>query len=200
MKLYESPVNQAEKPEPEKPSAPRVAEGLLNARTIIICEGIDQELAKKISAQLLVMASESDDDITMFINSQGGHVEAGDTIHDMIQYVRPKVKMIGTGFVASAGTHIFLAAEKEDRYCLPNTRFMIHQPSGGAGGSASDIEIQRDQIVKMRERLAQIITDKTGKAIEQVREDIERDTWLSTDEALEYGLINKVIKSASEIS
>lgn len=199
MKSYELQVNQTQQSEPEKAPG-RIADGLLNARTLIICEGIDQELAKKVSAQLLVMANESDEDITMFINSQGGHVEAGDTIHDMIQFIRPSVKMIGTGFVASAGTHIFLAAEKENRFCLPNTRFMIHQPSGGAGGSASDIQIQRDQIVKMRERLARIIHEKTGTSLEQVRVDIERDTWMTTDEALTYGLISKVISSAADLS
>jgi len=185
--------------EKEKRSG-RIANGLLNSRTVIICEGIDQTMAKKVSAQLLVLASESDDDITMFVNSQGGHVEAGDTIHDMIQYVKPTVKMIGTGFVASAGTHIYLAAEKEHRYCLPNTRFMIHQPSGGAGGSASDIQIQRDEIIKMRERLAQIISARTGQPVDKVRSDIERDTWMTTDDAVAYGLVAKVIKSQSDLT
>lgn len=177
----------------------RIAEGLLNSRSVIICEGIDQEMAKSVVAQLLVLAQESDDDITVYINSQGGHVEAGDTIHDFIQYIKPRVIMVGTGFVASAGTHIFLAAEKEDRFCLPNTRFMIHQPAGGAGGTASDIEIQRDQIVQMRERLTKIIADKTGQPIEEVRKHIERDTWMTTDEALKYGLISKVISTSGEI-
>lgn len=199
MKSYELQVNQTQQTEPEKATG-RIADGLLKARTLIICEGIDQEMAKRVSAQLLVMANESDEDITMFINSQGGHVEAGDTIHDMIQFIRPTVKMIGTGFVASAGTHIFLAAEKQNRFCLPNTRFMIHQPSGGAGGSASDIQIQRDQIMKMRERLARIIHEKTGTAIEKVRVDIERDTWMTTDEALEYGLIAKVVGSSADLA
>ncbi len=177
----------------------RIGNGLLNSRSIIICEGIDQEMAKSVVAQLLVLAQESDDDITVYINSQGGHVEAGDTIHDFVQFIKPKVKMVGTGFVASAGTHIFLAADKEDRYCLPNTRFMIHQPSGGAGGSASDIVIQRDQIVHMRERLAKIVADKTGQPIENVREHMDRDTWMTTDEAMEYGLISKVVNSINDL-
>lgn len=180
-------------------SGSRIAEGLMNSRSVIICEGIDQTMAKKVVSQLLVLAEESDDDIIMYINSQGGHVEAGDTIHDFIQYIKPTVKMVGTGFVASAGTHIFLAAEKENRMCLPNTRFMIHQPSGGAGGSASDILIQRDQIMHMRERLAKIISAKTGQSVEDVREHIERDTWMTTDEAKEYGLISRVVTSSSEI-
>jgi len=101
--------------------------------------------------------------------------------------------------VASAGTHIFLAAEKADRFCLPNTRFLIHQPSGGAGGSASDIAIQAEQIVKMRERLAQVISSRTGTDIDRVRLDIERDKWMDTDEAIEYGLVSKVVQSSREI-
>lgn len=185
--------------EKEKRSS-RLTNGLLNSRTVIVCEGIDQGMAKKVITQLLVLADESDDDITMFVNSQGGHVEAGDTIHDMIQYVKPRVKMIGSGFVASAGTHIFLAADKADRFCLPNTRFMIHQPSGGAGGSASDIAIQRDEIIKMRERLAKIISDRTGQPIEKVRTDIERDTWMTTEESLAYGLISKVVNSQADLT
>lgn len=191
-------MNSGKDQEKDRPDN-RLMEGLLNSRTVIICEAIDQTLAKKIMTQLLVLAGESDDDITLFINSQGGHVEAGDSIHDMIRFVKPKVRIVGTGFVASAGTHIFLAAEPEDRYCLPNTRFMIHQPSGGAGGSASDIQIQRDEIVKMRERLAKIISERTGQAIERVRQDIERDTWMTTDDAIAYGLVKKVVNSTAEL-
>jgi len=183
----------------EEKGANRISEGLLNSRSVVICEAIDQEMAKRVVSQLLVLAEESDDDVIMYINSQGGHVESGDTIHDFVQFIKPTVKMVGTGFVASAGTHIFLAAEKKNRFCLPNTRFMIHQPSGGAGGTASDILIQRDQIMVMRERLAQIISEKTGQKIADVRGHIERDTWMNTEEALEYGLISKVVKSSAEI-
>ena len=156
-------------------------------------------MAKQVTAQLLALAAENDDPITIFINSQGGHVEAGDTIHDIVQFIAPKVRMIGTGWVASAGTHIFLAADKADRYCLPNTRFLIHQPSGGVGGKVSDIEIQAEQIEKMRERLAQTISDTTGTDIETVRTDIERDKWMTTGEAISYGILSKVIRSQAEI-
>jgi len=150
-------------------------------------------------AQLLALAEESSDPIQLFINSQGGHVEAGDSIHDIVGYIEPKVQVIGTGYVASAGTHIYLAAEKEDRYCLPNTRFLIHQPSGGAGGSASDIAIQAQQIVKMKERLAQVIASRTGAAIERVREDIERDKWMDTEEAIEYGIVSRVVYKSRDL-
>jgi len=176
-----------------------LSEQLMDGRKVLICEEINQKMAKSVMAQLLALADKSDDDIYLFINSQGGHVEAGDSIHDMIRFIKPRVVVIGTGYVASAGTHIFLAAEKEDRVCLPNTRFLIHQPSGGAGGQATDIAIQAEQIIKMRERLAQIISDRTGTAIEQVRSDIERDKWLTTDEAIAYGLVNKVVESSSEL-
>ena len=149
--------------------------------------------------QLLALAETSSDPIQLFVNSQGGHVEAGDSIHDIIGFIEAKVQVIGTGYVASAGTHIFLAAEKEDRYCLPNTQFLIHQPSGGAGGSASDIEIQAEQIIKMRERLAQVISSRTGADIERVRTDIERDKWIDTEEAIKYGIVSKVIRTEKEL-
>jgi len=179
--------------------ADKITDRLIAARQIIICEEINQKMAKQVTAQLLALAAENDDPITIFINSQGGHVEAGDTIHDIVQFIAPKVRMIGTGWVASAGTHIFLAADKADRYCLPNTRFLIHQPSGGVGGKVSDIEIQAEQIEKMRERLAQTISDTTGTDIETVRTDIERDKWMTTGEAISYGILSKVIRSQAEI-
>ncbi|NNU81634.1 ATP-dependent Clp protease proteolytic subunit [Halovulum dunhuangense] len=190
---------ETEKDTTEGRGADPVTSKLMAARKIIICEGIDQKMAKRVTAQLLALAEESDDPITMFVNSQGGHVEAGDTIHDIIQFIKPRVIMVGTGWVASAGTHIFLAAEKEDRYCLPNTRFLIHQPSGGVGGKVSDIEIQAEQIERMRERLAHIISKTTGTDIDQVRKDIERDKWMTTEEAQAYGILHKVVRSADEL-
>ena len=182
----------------EKTSA-SVAEKLFNARKVLICVEINQKMAKRVMAEMLALAESSSDPIHLFVNSQGGHVEAGDSIHDIITYIEPVVKVIGTGYVASAGTHIFLAAEKTDRFCLPNTRFLIHQPSGGAGGSASDIAIQAEQIVKMRERLAQVISTRTGTDIDRVRLDIERDKWMDTEEAIEYGLVNQVVQSSSQL-
>ncbi len=176
-----------------------ITRSLMNSRQIIICEAVDQKMAKRVTAQLLALAGESDEPITVYINSQGGHVEAGDTIHDVIQFIKPVVRMVGTGWVASAGTHIFLAAEKENRFCLPNTRFLIHQPSGGIGGSVSDIEIQAEQIEQMRERLARIISDTTGTNIDQVRKDIERDKWLTTEQAQAYGILSKVIRRWDEL-
>lgn len=187
------------KKDDEKKNSANVANKLFEARQVLICEAIDQKMASRVVGQLLALAAESDEDITLFLNSQGGHVEAGDSIHDVIRFIKPRVKIVGTGWVASAGTHIFLAADKEDRVCLPNTRFLIHQPSGGIGGNVTDIAIQAEQIEIMRKRLARIISEQTGQKFEQVIKDIDRDHWMSTDEAIEYGILSKVIHSASEL-
>lgn len=187
------------KKDDENKNSANVANKLFEARQVLICEAIDQKMASRVVGQLLALAAESDEDITLFINSQGGHVEAGDSIHDVIRFIKPRVKIVGTGWVASAGTHIFLAADKEDRVCLPNTRFLIHQPSGGIGGKVTDIAIQAEQIEIMRKRLARIISEQTGQKFEQVIKDIDRDHWMSTDEAIEYGILSKVIHSASEL-
>lgn len=177
----------------------QIAETLYKSRTLMICEEINQKMARRVCLELLAMAAESDEDIKLFINSQGGHVESGDSIHDMIRFIKPRVIVIGTGWVASAGTHIYLAADKEDRYCLPNTRFLIHQPSGGVGGQASDIAIQAEEILKMRERLALIIAAQTGQPVDRVREDIERDNWMTAEDAIKYGICGKQITSVTEI-
>lgn len=171
----------------------------LEARTVLIFGGIDQKLAQRVSSQLLYLDHLNHNPIKIFVNSPGGHVESGDTIHDLIEFIESPVAVIGTGWVASAGTHIFLGAPKERRFCLPNTRFLIHQPSGGAGGKASDIAIQAKEIVKMRERLARVISERTGQDLERVREDIERDYWMTTDEAKAYGILGTVISKSSEI-
>ncbi len=171
----------------------------LEARTVLIFGPIDQKLAQTVAAQLLYLDHVNHDPIKIFINSPGGHVESGDTIHDLIEFLQSPVAVIGTGWVASAGTHIFLGAPKERRFCLPNTRFLIHQPSGGAMGRAGDIAIQAKEIVKMRERLARVIAGATGQSIERVRDDIERDYWMTTDEATEYGILGTVIKRMDEI-
>ena len=173
---------------------------LLEKRVIFIYGEINQDLAKEISMQLLYLKTKSEDPVTIFINSQGGHVEAGDTIHDMIQYVDLPINMIGTGWVASAGITIFLAAPKQMRFCLPNTRFMIHQPLGGVNGGAIDIAIEAEEIVKMRKRIEKLISDATGQSLAKVSTDTDRNCWMDTSEALNYGIISKVIKTASEIA
>jgi ATP-dependent Clp protease protease subunit len=192
-----------DKPELQPPLGgvffPRVAERLFEARTILIHGEITSRLAQEVSAQLLALAADSDDDVTIFLHSHGGHVEAGDSIHDMVQFVRPVVRMVGTGWVASAGTHVFLAAQKEHRVCLPNTRFLIHQPLGGVGGRATDIGIEAEQILKMRERLNRTIAEATGQPLERVAKDTERNFWMSADEAIEYGIVSRIVGSSDEL-
>jgi ATP-dependent Clp protease protease subunit len=176
-----------------------VAERLFKARTVVISGEINQKVAASVISQLLALAAESNDDITCYINSQGGHVEAGDTIHDMVRFLTPRVRMVGTGWVASIAALIFVAVPREDRFCLPNTRFLLHQPAGGAGGSAADIEIEAREILKMRDRLNKVLADQTGQPLERIEDDTRRNFWLSAEEAKKYGIVGKVIKEQKEL-
>lgn len=186
--------------EPKKPAASKITESLLKQRIITLYGEINQEVAERVTQSLLVMDHESNDPIKVIINSQGGHVESGDTIFDMIRFVKSKVYVVGTGWVASAGALIYAAPPKKYRLSLPSTRFMLHQPMGGVGGSASDAEIEAREIIKMRERLNQTFADQTGQPIERVRKDSDRNFWMSPSEAVEYGLVGKVIKSISDLA
>ena len=178
-----------------------VSERLFQSRVIIIAGEIDQSVSERVTSQLLAMAAESDSrPITVYINSQGGHVEAGDTIHDMLRFVAPPVRVVGTGWVASAGALIFVAVPRDRRYCLPNTRFLLHQPAGGMGGSASDIAIEAREIVKMRERLNRIFAKETGQPIERIEDDTSRNFWLDAEQAKEYGLVGRIIGSQTELA
>jgi ATP-dependent Clp protease, protease subunit len=176
-----------------------VAERLLRARTIIISGEITQQVAASVTGQLLALAAESEDDITVYLNSQGGHVEAGDTIHDLVRYVRPAVRMIGTGWVASIAALIYVAVPRERRFCLPNTRFLLHQPAGGAGGSASDIEIEAREILRIRDRLNRIVARETGQPLERIEEDTRRNFWLDAASAVRYGLAGRVVEHAEDL-
>lgn len=150
-------------------------------------------------SQLLALAEDGDEPINVFISSPGGHIESGDMVHDVIKYIKPRVRTIGSGWVASAGALIFVGAERSDRYCSPNTRFLLHQPSGGVGGVATDIAIQARQIEIMRERFELLFAEATGQTPERIREDTKRDFWLTTQEALDYGLLGQVIKTTDEL-
>ena len=172
---------------------------LLKHRTLTIFGEINKDVAQRTAEKLLMLAYESDAPITVFIGSPGGHVDSGDTIFDMVRFITPVVRMVGTGWVGSIATHIYLAPPKEHRYALPNTRFLIHQPSGGFGGDASDIAIQAREIIKTRERINQIIAEQTGQPLSKVAEDTDRDYWMSTEESVAYGLVGKVIKSIGEL-
>src|SRR4051812_6827523 len=173
----------------------RVASRLYDSRTVLIFGEINMPLAERVSAQLLALASENDRPIVVLVNSPGGHVESGDTIYDVLRYIEPPVTILGTGWVASAGALIFCAAPRERRLTLPNTRFLLHQPSGGAGGPASDIEIEAQQILSVRSRLNGIFAEATGQSIEKVARDTDRNHWLNAGEAVAYGLAGRIVHS-----
>src|SRR5689334_8804558 len=170
------------------------------SRFVLLFGEIDHTMARATCERLIALAQDSNAGITVLISSPGGHVESGDAIHDIIRFVRAPVTTVGTGWVASAGTHVFLAAPKERRVCLPNTRFMIHQPGGGAGGRASDIAIQAKEILRTRERVARVVARETGQPIEKVRTDMERDFWMSAEEAIEYGIVSRIIERHEQLA
>ena len=172
---------------------------LFKARTVLLTGGIDFKQAQRVSERLLALYAESMDPILLVLSSPGGHVESGDMIHDIIKFVQAPMKILGTGWVASAGALIYSAAKKENRYALPNTRFLLHEPRGGVGGQATDVEIQAREIIKMRQRLNQIFADATGKTLEQIKKDTDRDFWMNAEEAVEYGLVGKIVRHRSEI-
>ena len=173
---------------------------LFKSRFVMVFGEINDKLAQATCKRLLALSEESEAPITMLISSPGGHVESGDAIHDMINFVRAPVTTVGSGWVASAGVHIFLAPPKERRVCLPNTRFMIHQPAGGAGGQATDIAIQAKEILRTRERIARVVARQTGKSFEEVSADMERDYWMNAEEAIAYGITSRIISSHKDLA
>ncbi|WP_048440526.1 ATP-dependent Clp protease proteolytic subunit [Caenimonas sp. SL110] len=174
-------------------------EKAFKSRTVMVFGAISDVAAADIARRLIALDAESPTPIDMLVSSPGGHLESGDAIHDIIRFISAPVNMIGTGWVGSAATHLYLAVPKERRFCLPNTRFLIHQPSGRSGGQATDIAIHAQEIIKARERIARIIARETGKPIEQVLQDIERDRWLSASEAVEYGLVGRIIERKTDL-
>jgi ATP-dependent Clp protease, protease subunit len=194
--------DEQEKPDmmPTTPLTDPIRERLFKSRTLIISGEVNQKLAASVMAQLLALSSESSEPITIFINSQGGHVESGDTIHDIIRFVKPRVRIVGTGWVASAGALIYVSVPLEDRFCLPHTRFLLHQPAGGAGGTASDIDIEAREIIKMRERLNLLFAEQTGQTLKRIEDDTRRNFWLSAAEAKEYGLVGSIIQEVDELT
>ena len=194
-----------EAPDAEKEAAETVKQlaylenTLLKNRTLTIFGEIDKAVAQRTVEKLLALSFDNEEPITVFIGSPGGHVESGDTIFDMIRFVKPVVRIVGTGWVGSIATHIYLAAEREHRLALPNTRFLIHQPAGGFGGDASDIEIHAREMLKTRERINATIAERTGQPLERVAEDTDRDHWMSVEESIEYGLVGRVVSAAADI-
>lgn len=188
-----------EKDTPKSASSSIIEEKLFKSRSISVFGQVDEKMARAVSQQLLALSADGDEPITLYISSPGGHVESGDVIYDMIKFIKPTVRVIGTGWVASAATNIYLAAKKENRFSLPNTRYLVHQPSGGSRGNATDIKIQMEEILKTKERINRIISEETGRPLEQVEKDTDRDYWMSVDEAIDYGIVTKVVHSISEL-
>ena len=185
----------------DAPSTPSVqlAERLFAHRTVLLFGEITMDLAHAVSAQLVALASESRAPIRMILHSPGGHVESGDTLYDLIRFIDAEVHVLGTGWVASAGALIYSAAKRANRYCLPNTRFLLHQPLGGVGGKTADIEIEAEQMVQMRARLQRIFAEATGQPLEKLEREMDRNYWMNAEQAVQYGLCGKVIERASEM-
>lgn len=176
-----------------------IKERLFKARTVLIFGEVNTALAQATVTQLLALSAESNEPIRVLVHSQGGHVEAGDTIFDVIRFIEPEVKMIGTGWVASAGALIYSAAKKENRFALPNTRFLLHQPLGGVRGQVTDIEIEAAQILATRERINRILAEATGQTYDKIVEDTDRNHWMNATEATSYGLVQKIIHKVSDV-
>ncbi len=171
----------------------------LKTRQILLSGEVNKQLAEKIVRQLLILEADSDKPVHVFIDSPGGDVDAGYAIFDMIRFVNCPVFCIGMGLVASAGALILLAADKTRRIALPNSHYLIHQPLSGIKGVATDIEIHAKEIEKTRAKINELIAEQTGKTLEQVVKDTDRDYWLSADEAVDYGLVSRIVKKRGDL-
>ena len=188
-----------DKKKDDKGGADGMMQKLLKARTVMVSGTVDQELAEKVITQLFVLNTDSHDPIRVIITSPGGHVDSGYAIHDVMRCIESPVVTIGAGWVASIAVPILFGGDKGMRYSLPNTRFLLHQPSGGAGGQASDIRIEAQEIIKIRERINKLISNETGQTVEKIAKDSDRNFWMNAEEALEYGMVTKIITSMKEI-
>ena len=172
---------------------------LLESRTVMVAGQVDDELAEKVITRLLILDAINHEPIKVYVSSPGGHVDSGYAIYDIMKFVESPVITIGAGWVASIAVPIFFGGDSGKRYSLPNTRFLLHQPSGGAGGQASDIRIEAQEILKIRKRINEMISKETGKPVEKVALDSDRNFWMSAEEALEYGIVNKIVAKMDEI-
>jgi ATP-dependent Clp protease, protease subunit len=188
-----------EEPAKGAPTPRLVEKHFFDSRIVMMTGEVNNVMAERICMNLYALAQASNDPITVIISSPGGHVESGDMIHDTIKFIKPRVRVLGSGWVASAGALVYIAADKQDRYVLPNTRFLLHGPSGGVGGKVTDIAIQAKEMMIMKDRLNKLIADATGQKVEKVEKDTDRDFWLSAQEAIDYGLATKMITKMSEL-
>jgi ATP-dependent Clp protease protease subunit len=184
----------------EKENENSISEKFLKTRTILLSGEVNKKLAEKVVTQLLLLEAENDSPIKIFIDSPGGDVDAGYAIFDVIRFIKPDVYIVGMGLVASAGALIHLAADKDKRFGLPNSHYLIHQPLSGIRGVATEIEIHAKEIEKTRQKINKLISDETGKTIKQVEKDTDRDYWMNAEEAKEYGLISRIIRNRGELT
>ena len=171
----------------------------LKTRTVLLTGEINKTLAERVVRQVLLLEQESDEPIKVFIDSPGGDADAGFAILDMMRFVRPPIKMIGMGLVASAGAIVLLAAPREQRFALPNSRYLIHQPMAGFRGVGTEIEIHAKDIDLMRRKMNDLISQETGKPVAEVEQDTDRDYWMGAEEALAYGLVGSIIHSQNDL-
>ena len=171
----------------------------LKTRTVLLTGEINKNLAERVVRQVLLLEQESDEPIKVFIDSPGGDADAGFAILDMMRFVRPPIKMIGMGLVASAGAIVLLAAPREQRFALPNSRYLIHQPMAGFRGVGTEIEIHAKEIDLMRRKMNELISQETGKPVAEVEQDTDRDYWMGAEEALAYGLVGSIIHSQDDL-
>ena len=200
MEEHDDPGHDNEtEPTTAEPRNSFMEEKAFKSRTVLLFGEISDKSAADVIRRLVALDADSNKPIDMLVSSPGGHLESGDAIHDILRYISAPVNMIGTGWVGSAAVHMYLAVPRERRFCTPNTRFLIHQPSGGAGGQATDIAIHAKEIIKARERVAATIARETGKPLDTVLQDIERDRWLSAEEAIDYGLVGRVVQNKADV-
>ncbi|MFP4176384.1 MAG: ClpP family protease [Planctomycetota bacterium] len=185
----------------EKQQEPRpLSERLLQSRTVLMAEQINKELAQRVISHLLLLDQEdTEEPIDLYINSPGGDVDAGFAIYDIARYIDAPVRCISNGLTASAAVVVLLAPPAERRFSLPNSRFLMHQPSTGVKGSTADIKIEANEIIKMREKINRLIAGETDQDVEKVEQDTRRNYWIDAEQAQEYGLISKIIAHKDEI-
>ncbi len=198
--LNEDPAEEEEEEAQPGGQGEFVVRSLIKARTILISDPIDHKLTTRVIAQLLLMDSDDPEKpITILINSPGGSADDGFAIYDLIRFIRPPVRIVSVGLSASAATVIMLAAEKGNRFALPNARIMIHQPSMRMVGTAEDVKRTAEQILILRERINELYAQETGQPLDKVVEDTDRDYWMSAQEAVKYGLISKVVTHFNDL-
>jgi ATP-dependent Clp protease protease subunit len=198
LRNQETTLQEPEQTEEKKPY--NLVKRLFKARVVLISEAITDRLARDVAAQCILMQENNrESPITVYVNSPGGSADSGFAIYDILRFITPPVHTICTGLCASAAVLIYLAATKESRYSLPHARFLLHQPSTALFGTASDIEINANEIIKLKERYNRIVAEETSKTVEQINKDADRDFWLSAAEAKEYGLVGNIIQTYAEI-